>query len=85
MYYCMKTTVEITDSLLEEARQAARRERTSVRALIEQGLRIVLSSRKHPRTFKLRKATFKGRGLQKPLTEQSWEQIRDLAYKGRGA
>jgi hypothetical protein len=81
----MKTTVEITDGLLEEARKAARRERTSVRALIEEGLRKVLATRKRPDGFKLRKATFKGRGLQPPLTETSWQRIRDMAYEGRGA
>lgn len=81
----MKTTVEITDSLLEEARKAAERERTSVRALIEEGLRKVLAARKRPRRFKLRKASYKGRGLQAPLTEASWERIRDMAYAGRGS
>jgi squalene cyclase len=81
----MKTTVEITDGLLEEARKAARRERTSVRALIEEGLRSVLSTRRQPKKFRLRKVTCGGRGLQKPLTEQSWERIREMAYEGRGA
>ena len=81
----MKTTVDITDSLLEEARKAAERERTSMRALIEEGLRKVLATRKRPSGFKLRKATYKGRGLQSPLGEASWEGIRDLAYEGRGS
>jgi hypothetical protein len=81
----MKTTVEITDGLLEEARKAARRERTSVRALIEEGLRMVLSTRRQPKKFRLRKVTCNGRGLQEPLTDQSWERIRDMAYEGRGA
>lgn len=81
----MKTTVEITDSLLEEARKAARGERTSVRALIEEGLRQVLATRRRPGGFKLRKATYKGRGLHPPLTEASWERIRDMAYEGRGS
>jgi hypothetical protein len=81
----MKTTVEITDGLLEEARQVAERERTSVRAMIEEGLRAVLAKRKRRSAFKLRKVTFKGRGLQAPLTEASWEHIRDMAYEDRGA
>jgi hypothetical protein len=34
----MKTTVEISDSLLREARKLARREGTTLRALVEQGL-----------------------------------------------
>ena len=34
----MKTTVDIADSLFEAARRAAARERTTLRALIEEGL-----------------------------------------------
>ncbi|GAG29057.1 unnamed protein product, partial [marine sediment metagenome] len=34
--------------------------------------------------FKLRDASFKGKGLASGISEGSWEQIRDLAYKGRG-
>ena len=81
----MKTTVEITDGLLEEARKAAEQERTSVRALIAHTDRKVLATRKRPSRFKLRKATYKGRGLQAPLTEASWERIRDMTYEGRGS
>ena len=51
----------------------------------EEGLRAVLAKRKCRSAFKLRKATFKGRGLQAPLTEASWEHIRDMAYEDRGA
>jgi hypothetical protein len=36
----MKTTVEISDGLLDEARRLAAREATTVRALIEAGLRL---------------------------------------------
>ena len=60
----MKTTVEIDDSLLREARKLAAREGTTLRALVEQGLRRVLAETKRPRKkFKLRKASFKGDGL----------------------
>lgn len=81
----MKTTVELPDSLLQEARRIAERERTTVRALIERGLRLVVGERKRKRAFALRDASFKGRGLQPPLDETSWERIRELAYEGRGA
>jgi hypothetical protein len=80
----MKTTVEIADSLLEEARKVAARQGTTVRALIEEGLRRVLAERKRRGAFRLRKATFKGEGLQPQVAGASWERIRDLAYEGRG-
>jgi mRNA-degrading endonuclease RelE of RelBE toxin-antitoxin system len=81
----MKTTIEIPDSLLKEARKLASREGTSVKALVIESLQKTLSERKRPGTFKLRKATFKGKGLQAELQGASWERIRDAAYEGRGA
>lgn len=81
----MKTTVEIHDALLEEARKLAAREGTTVRALVEEGLRRLLAERKRAQAFKLRKATFRGSGLQPHVATASWEQIRDMAYEGRGA
>ncbi|MFQ5830154.1 MAG: type II toxin-antitoxin system VapB family antitoxin [Candidatus Methylomirabilia bacterium] len=80
----MKTTVEIPDALLEEARKLAAREGTPVRALVEEGLRRIIADRKRASLFRLRKATFKGGGLQPHLAGAPWEQIRDIAYEGRG-
>lgn len=85
MGICMKTTVDISDALLKEARRAAEREDTTVRALIEAGLRRVLAERQRKQTFRLRRASFKGRGLQADVEAGSWARLRDLAYEGRGA
>jgi len=81
----MKTTIQIPDHLFEEARRLAERENTTLKALVEQGLRRTLADRKRRGTFRLRKATFKGRGLQAALAGRSWEQILELSYEGRGA
>ena len=81
----MKTTVDIPDSLLEEAKGVASRDKTTVRALIEHGLRQVLAERKRAQAFHLRKVTFKGEGLQPHLEAGTWDRIRDLAYEGRGS
>jgi hypothetical protein len=80
----MKTTVQIPDTLFEEARRLAIRERTTLKALIEEGLRSVVSQHKQRSGFRLRKASFKGKGLQAPFTGASWEQIRETIYEGRG-
>jgi hypothetical protein len=85
MVICMKTTVEIADALLDEARRVADKGGTTVRALIEEGLRLVLKSRRASGPFRLRRASFKGKGLQAGIQEGDWEEIRRRAYEGHGA
>ena len=80
----MKTTVEISDSLLREVRELAAREGITLRTLVERGLYRVISDTKRGAPFKLRRASFKGKGRQAELSEASWDDLRDLAYKGRG-
>ncbi len=80
----MKTTVHIPDTLLEEARKIANQEQTTIKALIEEGLRLTIESRKHKSKFRLRKASFKGNGLQPDVAGASWEKIRELSYERRG-
>jgi hypothetical protein len=58
----MKTTLDIPDSLLREARKVAARERTTLRALVEQGLRQVVTEKRRRAEFRLREASFKGVG-----------------------
>lgn len=80
----MKTTIDIADSLLEAAKKAAAREGTTLRALVELGLRQVLETRRRGGAFRLRKASFRGQGLQPAAKDLSWEQMRELAYGDRG-
>jgi hypothetical protein len=80
----MKTTVEIPDPLAEEAKAVARREKTTLRALIEAGLRQVLRDRRRRSRFQLRDASFGGRGLQPEFRDGDWQRIREAAYEGRG-
>jgi hypothetical protein len=81
----MKTTIQIPDSLYEEVRKLAHREQTTMKAIVEEGLRRTLSERQRRGRFRLRKATFKGNGLQPHLAGTSWDQILQLSYEGRGA
>jgi hypothetical protein len=50
----MKTTLDIADPLLNEARKLAAREGTTLRALVEQGLRQVIADKKRKTAFRLR-------------------------------
>jgi hypothetical protein len=82
----MKTTVEIPDDLLDEARAVACRERATLRSLIEEGLRWVVSRRKSPgERFVLKDAAVSGKGVRAGMTEGDWEPLRDEIYRGRGS
>lgn len=77
----MKTTVEIADSLLEEAKSVAHARGLSLRALIEEGLHVVIESRRQTSRFQLRDGSFQGKGLQRDL---SWTETRQAIYEGHG-
>jgi hypothetical protein len=81
----MKTTIQIPDSLFEEVRKLAHREQRTMKAIVEEGLRHIVSERKRRSRFRLRKASFKGKGLQPHVAGASWDQILQLSYEGRGA
>lgn len=82
----MKTTIDIADSLLGQARETAAREGTTVRALVEEGLREVLARHRKRRTrFVLRDASFGGDGLRPGVDLSDWSSIAAEIYGGRGA
>ncbi|MBZ5592250.1 MAG: DUF2191 domain-containing protein [Acidobacteriia bacterium] len=77
----MKTTVEIPDALLKEARKYASQRGLTFREVIESSLRRTLEQeRSLKKPFRLRKVTFKGTGQ----LIHDWETIRALIYEGRG-
>lgn len=80
----MKTTIQIPDVHFEEVRMLARQENTTVKVIIEEGLRPIISERKRRSYFKLRKVTFKGKGLLPHLAGTSWDQTLQVSYEGRG-
>jgi len=81
----MKTTVEISDALLSEARRVAARRGVTLRTILEEGLRQVLKAERGKPRFTLRDASFGGTGLDPEFADGNWERIRDTAYSGRGA
>jgi hypothetical protein len=81
----MKTTIQIPDSLYKEMRKLAQREQRTMKAIVEESLRRTVSERQRRGRFRLRKATFNGKGLQPHLAGTSWDQILHLSYEGRGA
>ena len=81
----MKTTVEISDSLLREVRKIAARDGVTLRVIIERGLHRIVAETKKDASFRLRRASFKGSGKQPEFEDATWNELRDLAYRGRGS
>jgi hypothetical protein len=80
----MKTTFEISASQLREVRKLAARKGVTLRTLIERGLQRLLAETKNRTPFKLRRATFKGGGLQAEFRDTT-EQLREVVDKNHGA
>jgi hypothetical protein len=79
----VKTTVELPDALLREAKRYAAAHGMTLKAVLEVGLRDVLASdRSGSRSFRLKRCAFKGKGLAQNL---DGDRIRDRIYEGRGA
>lgn len=78
----MKTTLEIADGLLREAKAVAHEQKITLRELVEDGLRLKLEQQKRPRPkFRLKDGSYRGRtGMKKDLT---WRQVLALSYGDR--
>jgi hypothetical protein len=80
----MKTTIQISDALLSQVRQLAQKEDTTLKELVEEGLRRVINERAERVPFKLRDASFGGKGLQPEFTDAGWDKIRETIYEAHG-
>jgi len=82
----MKTTVEISEDLFARTREVAQREGTTLRALIEEGLRTTLARREQKAApYRWPDLSVDGEGLSPRIEEGNWEPLRDRIYAGRGA
>ncbi len=82
----MKTTLDIADSVFLELKRCARREKKTAREIVEMALQLFLKEKAEGKAkpFRLRRHSFRGKGLQAGLREGDWDTIRTLAYEGRG-
>ena len=81
----MKTTIEVSDALMLEAKSLAQEHNTTLRALVEQGLEKVLRELRNPKPYKLEDGSVSGQGLQQGQENLTWAEVRDMIYEGRGA
>ncbi|HRD67377.1 MAG TPA: hypothetical protein PKY50_14620 [Candidatus Competibacter sp.] len=81
----MKTTVELNESLFEEAKRYAVQHRITLRAVLESALHDYLKQQGTVTApFRMRRATFAGHGLQAGIQEGDWNSIRSHLYEGQG-
>ena len=80
----MKTTIHIPDALLTKAQAVAAREKTTLKALVSEGLQRVLEERQTKKPFVLKDGSVGGSGLTPEFEGASWEKIRAAIYEGHG-
>jgi hypothetical protein len=80
-YQYMKTTVEIPDRLLREAKAYAASHGITLREVLETGLRTLLEEHSTGKRFRLKIITTKGEGL---ACDPEWNTIRSIIYEGHG-
>ncbi|RKX47712.1 MAG: DUF2191 domain-containing protein [Verrucomicrobia bacterium] len=78
----MKTTIEISDPLLRQAKLLASKEHLTLRSLVEEGLAKALEERRCRSKRAVEPVIFGGNGLSTEFRNSSWEKMRDSAYVG---
>jgi hypothetical protein len=80
----MRTTVDMPDGLLEEAKAVAERRKITLRDFMEEALRSSIEAERQRPAFRLQDGSFTGNGLQENLEWSEWSTMRALIYEGRG-
>ena len=76
----MKTTLDIHDDLLTRAKRHAQETRRPLRAVVEEGLRLVLSKEAPPERYILPDRSYGGPDIHDPLAPYAWNELRDIIY-----
>ena len=81
----VKTTVDIAEAMLREAKLIAAREGTTLKALVEEGLRHVIEERAKERTaFRLRDCSYGSGGGVPGIDINDWMSMKPLT-RGAGS
>lgn len=85
MLLCMKTTIQLDDQLLSEAKQHAAQTGRTLKAVIEDALREVLARTEATRPqARVPLQTFKGRGVQRGVDIDDTSSLLDLMERDSG-
>lgn len=81
----MKTTIDLTDDLAYKAKQLAAKRGITLRAVIEDGIRLALDHEQQARTYRLPDRSVNGNGLQEEFRRKPFSAIREAAYEGKSS
>ena len=76
----MKTTIEIQDALLVRAKRHAKRNGRPLRAMVKEGLRLVLSRSVTHSPYRLPDLSVGDPESPDPLEAYSWQDLREMIY-----
>lgn len=81
----MKTTIDIANSLLDQAKQYGSKNKLTLKELVELSLKQYLdSAKKNGSSYSLPDRSFGEGGYQPGIEEGNWESLRAIIYQGRG-
>ena len=76
----MRTTIELNAALARRVRALMARRNTTLRALVEEGLRRVLEDAATSQRFRMRDASTGRGGLAEGVEDATWESLSALLY-----
>ena len=82
----MKTTVQIPDALLADVQKIAYKNKTSFRALVQEGLlHVVEQDQKRKKQHPIKDCSYPPKHLvREKLEPMPWDELRAIIYEGRG-
>ena len=84
MVNLMKSTFNISDPIFRKLEQYCKSKNVTMRKVLESALTMFLADDKMgQKKFKLKKNTFRGKGLKPGIEEGDWNKIRDLIYESK--
>ncbi len=81
----MKTTIDIADNIAIQSRRLSQRENVTFKALVEEGLLLVIEKHAARPKRTVKPVTFKGNGMTGEFQPGTWNHVRDTIYAGHGA
>ena len=76
----MKTTIDIQDELMVRAKKHAKRIGRPLRAVVEEGLRLVLAESKPNKSYLMPDCSVGDPDAEDPLEKLSWQDLREQIY-----